>query len=104
MERVTEIKDLGVIMDSKLTFKNHINKISSNEKKALGFIMENSKIFTKTKTLRMLYFALVRSQLEFASRRCHKKNSYVSNYAFITLLHEWVDIGQMHQLEKLVFV
>ncbi len=40
-------------------------------------------------------------------RRCcrrHEKTSYVSNYAFITLLYEWVDRGQMHQLEKLLCV
>ncbi len=35
------------------------------------------------------------------NRRCHKKTSYGSNYAFSTLLHEWVDRGQMHRLEKL---
>ncbi len=32
----------------------------------------------------------------------HKKSSYVSNYMFFTLLHEWVDRGQTHQLEKLL--
>ncbi len=37
-------------------------------------------------------------------RRCHEKTSYVLNYAFITLLHEWVDRGQMHPLEKLLCV
>ncbi len=40
---------------------------------------------------------------DFVYRRCHEK-TYVSNYAFITLLHEWVDRGQMHQLEKLLCV
>ncbi len=39
-----------------------------------------------------------------AYRRCHEKTSYVSNYAFITLLHEWVNRGQMLQLEKLLCV
>ncbi len=34
-------------------------------------------------------------------RRRHEKTSYVSNYAFFTLLHKWIDRGQMHQLEKL---
>ncbi len=32
------------------------------------------------------------------------RKTYMSNYAFITLLHEWVDRGQMHQLEKLLRV
>ncbi len=34
-------------------------------------------------------------------RRCHEKTSYVSNYAFFTLLHKSGDRGQMHRLEKL---
>ncbi len=37
-------------------------------------------------------------------RRCRKKTSYVSIYAFFTLLHEWVDKGQTHRLEKLLCV
>ncbi len=37
-------------------------------------------------------------------RRCHRKTYYVSNYAFFTLLHEWVDRGQIHRLEKLLCV
>ncbi len=32
------------------------------------------------------------------------KKPPVSNYTFITLLHEWVDRRQMHQLEKLLCV
>ncbi len=39
-------------------------------------------------------------QLRTTFHRCHEKTSYVSNYAFITLLHEWVDRRQMHQLEN----
>ncbi len=31
----------------------------------------------------------------------HEKTSYVSNYAFFTLLHKWADRGQTHRLEKL---
>ncbi len=32
------------------------------------------------------------------------KKPSVSNYAFFTLLHEWVDRGQTHRLEKLSYV
>ncbi len=38
---------------------------------------------------------------EWAYRRCHKKTSYLLNYAFFTLLYEWVDREQMHRFEKL---
>ncbi len=36
-----------------------------------------------------------------AYRRCHEKTSYVLNYAFFTLMHKWVDRGQIHHFEKL---
>ncbi len=39
--------------------------------------------------------------MEQLTYRRHEKTSYVSNYMFFTLLHEWIDIGQTHQLEKL---
>ncbi len=41
---------------------------------------------------------------KISNRRCHEKTSYVSNYVFFTLLYEWVDKGQTHQLEKLLCV
>ncbi len=34
-------------------------------------------------------------------RRCQEKTSYVSNYALFTLMHKWVDRGQIHHFEKL---
>ncbi len=30
-----------------------------------------------------------------------EKTSYASNYAFFTLMHKWVDRGQIHHFEKL---
>lgn len=47
LQKVTEIKDLGVTIDSKMIFKNHIiHKITTKLKKALGFVQRNSKMFT----------------------------------------------------------
>ncbi len=37
----------------------------------------------------------------FTYRRCHEKTSYVSNYAFFTLMHKWVDREEIHHFEKL---
>ncbi len=39
--------------------------------------------------------------MQTAYRRCHEKTSYVSNYAFFTLLHKWIDRTKTHRLEKL---
>ncbi len=43
-------------------------------------------------------------RVEMPNRRCREKTSYVSNYAFFTLLHEWVDRGQTDRLQKFLCV
>ncbi|KAL0879152.1 hypothetical protein ABMA27_002946 [Loxostege sticticalis] len=68
LQRESIIRDLGVCHDSKLLFDTHINYIISKASKALGFVMRNSKDFTQIKTLKILYCALVRSNLEYASQ------------------------------------
>lgn len=66
--RVSDIRDLGVHLDSKLTFVNHIDMIAKKASSALGFIIRNASIFKTMKTLKVLYCAYVRSHLEYASQ------------------------------------
>lgn len=54
LERIDEMKDLGTLVDAKLSFKNHINKTLTKVKKVLGFIIRNSEMFKKTEILKML--------------------------------------------------
>jgi hypothetical protein len=65
--RKTEIRDLGVILDSKMLCKNHIDGIVEKAYKQLNFILRVSKPFKRLKTLKILYFTYVRSCLEYAS-------------------------------------
>lgn len=65
---VTEIKDLGIIHDSKLLFDKHIDNIVKKANKMLGFIMRTSSDFRNLKSLKILYCTYVRSQLEYASQ------------------------------------
>lgn len=66
VQELMEIKDLGITIDRKLTFKSHINNVVNKAAQLLGFIKRNTKAFSfKTKIL--LFNALVRSHLEFAS-------------------------------------
>lgn len=64
---VPEIKDLGIIFDTKLSFIPHINNITTKAMQMLGFILRTSKDFTNLKTLKILYSSIVRSHLEFNS-------------------------------------
>ncbi len=50
--------------------------------------------------LALIWHIVILRCVQGTYRRCHEKNSNVSNYVFFTLLHEWVDKGWMHQLEK----
>ena len=62
IERVTETKFLGVILDHKLTFKSHIDYISNKIAKCIGTISKARRALS-TYSLRMLYMALVQPYL-----------------------------------------
>ncbi|KAG7295979.1 hypothetical protein JYU34_021071 [Plutella xylostella] len=65
---VSEIRDLGVVHDSKLLFDSHIDSIITKASKALGFLIRSSRPFKCMKTVKILYCAYVRSHLEYASQ------------------------------------
>lgn len=67
IERVDHIKDLGVILDSQMTFRQHVSYIVDKASKTLGFIFRITKTFTDVYCLKALYCALVRSALEYCS-------------------------------------
>ncbi|XP_022817120.1 uncharacterized protein LOC111349980 isoform X1 [Spodoptera litura] len=67
LQRKAEMRDLGVIFDSKLTFLPHIDSIINKSSKMLGFIIRNSKLFRSPTTKITLYNSYVRSQLEYCS-------------------------------------
>jgi len=65
--RATSIRDSGIIIDSNLSFTTHINTITKKSFKMLGFINRNTVNFKNINALKILFFALVRSHLEFGS-------------------------------------
>lgn len=67
LNRVNEIKDLGMVFDSRFTFVPHIEHVSSAAVKTLGFIIRNSKYFLNEFTFKLLYFTFVRSKLEYGA-------------------------------------
>jgi hypothetical protein len=60
LERVAVINDLGVLVDSRMTFFDHIGSIVSKSGRMLGFIKRISSSMTLTRTM--------------ASRVFHKKS------------------------------
>lgn len=64
MVRVTEVKDLGVTLNAKLTFRDHIIKCCKKAYRNLGFLLRTVRNFNNIAAIIALYNALVRSQLE----------------------------------------
>ncbi len=50
---------------------------------------------------KLLISGFIKEYFSYTNGRCREKTSFVSNYVFSTLLHEWVNRGQTHRLEKL---
>jgi hypothetical protein len=64
---VSNSKDLGIIFSNDLTFTKHINEIHNNALCVLGFLKRNYWEFHDPICVRVLYFSLVRSTLEYGS-------------------------------------
>lgn len=68
IEAVSVVRDLGVLLDSRLNFKDHINHICSKAFKMLGFVIRTCKDFRNPNAVLVSYYSLVRSHLEYASQ------------------------------------
>ena len=66
LERVNSICDLGVTVDSRLRFHEHVSSTTAKAFAVLGFIRRQTTHFTDVYTLKTLYCSLVRSILEYA--------------------------------------
>lgn len=67
LNRVQKHKDLGIIVDSKLTMIPHVEKQINKAKGMLGLIKRISGGIFSMGTMRTLYMSLVRSHIDYAS-------------------------------------
>ncbi|XP_063894707.1 uncharacterized protein LOC135117961 [Helicoverpa armigera] len=65
LQRVTEVKDLGIHFTSDLQFRKHVVNICKKAYRNLGFMLRQANDFTNISALRALYEALVKSHLEY---------------------------------------
>uniref|UniRef100_A0A8D8VIY2 Uncharacterized protein n=1 Tax=Cacopsylla melanoneura TaxID=428564 RepID=A0A8D8VIY2_9HEMI len=65
--RVNQIKDLGITFDQNLKFNTHYMNIKRKALRFLGFLYRHTQDFRNTNTLKILYYAYVRSGLEYCS-------------------------------------
>ena len=109
LPRVTLINDLGVIFDSELRFINQVNNVIARAFKMAGFIMRQCWEFRSVEVLKTMYFALVRSHLEYCSliwaplynihiKRLERVQSKFVNFLLYKLN---IDRSQMTYLERI---
>uniref|UniRef100_A0A2S2QBB0 RNA-directed DNA polymerase n=1 Tax=Sipha flava TaxID=143950 RepID=A0A2S2QBB0_9HEMI len=67
LDRVNLVKDLGVYLDSSLSFNDHYIHIQNRASSMLGFIMRSCNNFDNPIALKSLYCAFVRSILDYNS-------------------------------------
>jgi Reverse transcriptase (RNA-dependent DNA polymerase) len=89
LENVDKMKDLGVWMDERMTFVHHIELMVAKSSRMLGFIKRIAREFHDPCTLKTLYVALVRQNLEYAScvwspyRRVHSERIEKIQHNFV---------------------
>lgn len=65
---VSQVKDLGVILDSRLMFREHMAVVKGKAFKMLGYVIRTCRDFTSLSTLKTVYFSIVRSHLDYCSQ------------------------------------
>jgi hypothetical protein len=60
------VKNLGVMLDSKMHFHRHVDYLHSRALKLLGLIRFVTYNFSSLDSLKVLYIAVIRSKLEYA--------------------------------------
>ncbi|KAH9633748.1 hypothetical protein HF086_011047 [Spodoptera exigua] len=65
LQRVSDIRDLGLQLDSRLNFHDHVTAICKKANKMLGFVMRTSSEFNNLGVATVLYNAYIRSKLEY---------------------------------------
>jgi hypothetical protein len=66
LSRVEETKILGVMIDSDLNFKSHINTIVKNATKVVS-ILSKARYYLPVFSLKLIYKSLIQSKLIYAS-------------------------------------
>ena len=90
IQKVDQIKDLGILYDSHLTFKDYIQEKVNKAYSMIGLI-ERNFIHMDSRTFIMLYKALVRPHVVVSSTRGNincKTTAFITTFENFLLLHE----------------
>lgn len=115
--RREQVRDLGVTFEKDMRFVSHIQNIRSKALRMLGFIFRNTQDFSDVTTLKTLYFAYVRSVLEYCSvvwspyYKCHNRSLETIQHKFLKIVafktryiipnHDYSEIESKHNIPTL---
>lgn len=103
LEKVDQIKDLGVILERDLSFKSHIEHIITKAKSRLAWIRRYSKEFNDPWIIKKLYMTFVLPILEYASQIwCPNQSSQITKLEsiqkqfllFALRKFKWTKVGE----------
>lgn len=89
---VPEIRDLGILVNSRLSFTTHIERSISKSLKLLGFVKRIAGDFTNVRAIKQLYNSLIRPHLEYGScvwnphYNVHKRNIESVQHKFLKFI------------------
>ena len=66
MDKVTEERDLGVVLQNNLKWDEHVNRACSMAYMKLGMLKRTFKTWTNPRTFKRLFTTCVRPHLEYA--------------------------------------
>ena len=96
LEKVDVFKYLGVLINTKLSWSDHIDGICKKARKILGLVYRRFYQDSSPDTLRALYITLVRPHLEYAAQlwdphtHCDvNKLEGVQKFALRVISHQW---------------
>ena len=96
LEKVEVFKYLGVLINSKLSWSDHIAGIRSKARKILGLVHRQFYKDSSSNTLTALYILLVRPHLVYAAQLCDpythcdvNKLEAVQRFALRIVSHQW---------------
>lgn len=120
LEKTNDIRDLGLILDSKLDFHIHVTATCKKASKLLGFVIRTAGQFDNIRVAKILYSAYVRSKLEYGAiiwdpyeekyvlmiekiQRKFARWVYKKTYGYYPFLYPSLFVAGMVDLETLRF-
>ncbi|KAL9705167.1 hypothetical protein quinque_008685 [Culex quinquefasciatus] len=94
MDRVCSIRDLGLLIDRKLSFSEHVSSTTAKAFALLGFLRRNTAEFENINALKTLYITTIRSILE-SSRTVASTIDCVALQQDIDAIQEWCNLNGM---------